>query len=105
MSRTANGVDAMLDMHREGERMLGRAAWRLLCGYGRFMNGPHSGSYVSGVPFAVQRDVVARLVRGETVDVHLMHRHRSGHYESSSLRWSPAGLVMVFADREVDAQE
>jgi hypothetical protein len=36
--------------------------------------------------------------------VHLMHRHVSGTYESSALRWSQAGgLVMVFRDREEKA--
>jgi hypothetical protein len=29
-----------------------------------------------------------------------MHRHRSGDYEPSSLKWVGGRFVMVFADRE-----
>jgi len=87
----------------EAEGLIGSQAWSLLSSYGRVMSGPHSGSYVSGVPFAVQLDLVHRLTSGETVPVHLMHRHRSGA-ESSWLRWSPGtGFVMMFRDREEKA--
>lgn len=89
---------------RLAERRLGRHSWSLLSCYGRLMTGPHSGSYVSGVPFALQRELIHQLSRGETVSIHLMHRHVSGNYESSSLRWSQGGgFVMVFPDREEKA--
>jgi hypothetical protein len=99
----ASSFAVMLELKCEAEHVLGERAWSLLCTYGRLMSGPHSGSYVSGVPFAVQREIVRRLAAGETLPVHLMHRHRSGHYESSSLRWTQGELIMVFADREVRA--
>jgi hypothetical protein len=44
--------------------------------------------------------LVRRLAQGETVLVHLMHRHRSGSYEASSLRFGDGILIQVFADRE-----
>jgi hypothetical protein len=43
--------------------------------------------------------LVQRLLAGDTVEVHLLHRHRSGNYESSSLRWTDGQLVMVFGAR------
>lgn len=92
-----------IELEREAERMLGERMWRLVRGYGRVMAGPYSGLYVSGLPFEVQRDVLHRLVAGETLLIHLMHRHRSGNYESSSLRWEEGKLIMVYADREVQA--
>jgi hypothetical protein len=64
------------------------------------MDGPSSGQYVSGLSAEAQLQVVQRLVAGETVHIHLMHRHRSGNYEVSSLRWNGSLLVMVFKDRE-----
>lgn len=89
---------------RLAKRLLGRRSWSLLSCYGRLMTGPHSGSYVSGVPFALQRELIHRLASGETVPVHLMHKHVSGSSESSSLRWSrDGGFVMVFPDREEKA--
>jgi hypothetical protein len=93
----------MLEISREAERVLGERSWRLVSSYGKLMGGPHSGLYVSGVPFDVQREIVRRLAAGETLLIHLMHTHRSGNYESSSLRWSQGELIMVFADREVRA--
>lgn len=94
----------LLLLDRLAERLLGKRSWALLSCYGRFMTGPHTGSYVSGVPFAVQHEIIHRLARGETVPVHLMHRHVSGNYESSSLRWSRSGgFVMAFPDREEKA--
>lgn len=93
-----------VEVGRKAEGLLGKRAWALLCSYGRLMDGPHAGLYVSGLPYRIQLDIVQRLVHGETVAVHLMHRHRSGHYEASWLRWSQdGGLVMVFRDREVKA--
>jgi hypothetical protein len=64
------------------------------------MSGPHSGSYVSGLPLVEAREVVDALAKGAQVPVHLMHRHKSGCYESSELKLVNGGLVMVFADRE-----
>jgi hypothetical protein len=93
-----------LEIKLEAEGLIGEQAWFLLSSYGRLVDGPHTGMYVSGIPYAVQLDLVQRLVRGETVSVHLMHRHVSGNYEPSSLRWSQArSLVMVFPDREAKA--
>ena len=89
---------------RLAERLLGRRSWFLLSCYGRLMTGPYSGSYVSGVPFTVQRELIHQLTRGETVPVHLMHKHVSGSSESSALRWSQdGGFVMAFPDREEKA--
>jgi hypothetical protein len=99
----AASLMAMVELEREAESALGARSWRLVSSYGKLMGGPHSGLYVSGVPFDVQREIVRRLAAGETLLIHLMHRHRSGKYESSSLRWSRGELTMVFADREVRA--
>lgn len=96
-----NPFRRLIEVHAEAERLLGLRSWFLLSCYGKLMDGPDAGSYVSGIAYDDQLELVRRLVEGETVSVHLMHRHRSGHYEASSLRWSPAGLVMVFRDREV----
>ena len=99
-----NEFQRYIEVRREVEGLIGARAWALLCSYGRLMDGPHTGLYVSGVPYAVQLDIVKRLVRGETVPVHLMHRHVSGNHESSCLRWSQGGgFVMVFSDREEKA--
>jgi hypothetical protein len=99
-----NEFQRYIEVRLEAEGLIGKRAWALLSSYGRLMGGPHTGLYVSGVPFVVQLDIVRRLVRGEAVPVHLMHRHRSGHYESSWLRWSQGvGFVMLFRDREEKA--
>ena len=87
--------------HRaEAERLLGERPWFLVESYGKLMDGPHAGSYVSALSGKEKLDLARRLVAGETVHVHLMHRHRSGNYEASSLRWDDGKLVMVFRDRE-----
>jgi hypothetical protein len=80
--------------------MLGERAWWLLSNYGRLMAGPNSGLYVSGVATLEAKLIVDALVKGETVSVHLMHRHRSGCYEASELKRVGGELVMLFADRE-----
>ena len=103
MVEPANFFSQRLMVRQLAERLIGEDAWYLLVCYGKFMDGPYAGSYVGGVPVAVQCALVERLARGETVPVHLMHRQRSGSYESSSLRWSGSTLVMVFDDREVEA--
>lgn len=92
-----------LDLRRKGEQVLGRREWSLLTRYGKVMDGPHAGSYVSGLPAPAQLALLHCLLRGETVAVHLMHRHKSGCSEASSLRMSSAGLLMVFLDRVEDA--
>lgn len=98
-----NPFQRHLEVRLEAVRLLGERPWFLLSAYGKLMDGPRAGFYVSGLASDAQLELVHRLVRGETIPVHLMHRHRSGHYEVSFLRWSPGGLVMVFRDREVPA--
>lgn len=101
---TDNFLLRHIEVCREAEGLIGMRAWALLSSYGRLMDGPHTGRYVSGVPYVVQIEIVQRLVRGETLPIHLMHRHVSGNYQSSSLRWSQAGgFVMAFPDREEKA--
>lgn len=104
---TANELVAFkrrLELRRKGEQTLGRREWSLLFYYGKVMDGPYAGTYVSGLPMPEQLSMLGRLVRGETVAVHLMHRHKSGSSEASSLRWSQSGrLVMVLRDREEEA--
>lgn len=84
----------------KAERLFGARLWFLLSCYGKLMSGPRSGSYVSGLPVDEQFELVERLANGESVDVHLMHRHVSGNYEASALRWSQGKFLMVFGDRE-----
>lgn len=98
-----NSLEASIEIRREAELVLGERGWFLLSVYGRLMSGPHSGRYVSGVPYSLQHEIVRRLAAGETLPIHLMHNHRSGHYEASALRWSRGQLVMVYGDRKVRA--
>ena len=91
---------AHIELHRHAEDVLGRHVWFLLSSFGRVMSGPHSGNYVSGVPTLVARSFVDSLAAGETVDIHLMHRHKSGKHESSQLHIVAGALVMVFKDRD-----
>jgi hypothetical protein len=84
-----------------GEQVLGSQQWALLCTYGKCMGGSHSGLYVSGLPYAEVHRMLDALATGETIAVHLMHRHRSGDYERSSLRLRQGVLIMVYPDREV----
>lgn len=96
-----NYLRRRIEVGLEAERLIGKRAWAMVSTYGRLVDGPYTGLYVSGVPLAVQLDLVRRLRLGETVSVHLMHRHVSGHYEPSALRWSESGgLVMAFEDRD-----
>lgn len=97
----ATALLRLAEFRREAIRLLGGRTWRLLSRYGKLMEGPHAGSYVSGLPGPEQMALVRRLLSGETVPVHLMHRHHPGSFESSSLRWGSTGLVMVYDDREV----
>lgn len=80
------GLHLFVALRQYGEVALGFRNWFLLANYGRLMSGPNSGQYVSGLPPPATRSVIDALVSGETVDVHLMHRHQSGCYESSRLR-------------------
>jgi hypothetical protein len=89
---------------QEGERLLGLIGWRLFRGNGRLMSGRHSGSYVSALPCAEVRRLLIALLQGERVPVHLMHRHRSGNYESSVLSLTAGRLVMHYADCSESAE-
>lgn len=89
-----------LKLNRYAESVLGMRGWTLVRSHGRMMSGPNTGMYVSGVPFAEARWLVEELVHGRRIDVHLMHRHRSGNYESSSLSLTDGRLTMHFTDRD-----
>lgn len=100
-------LEAALERHRlgqEGERLLGATGWPLFRSYGRMMRGPYSGSYVSGLPVDEVRRLLAALKRGQRIPVHMMHRHRSGNYESSELSLTDGRLVMHFAARSEPAE-
>lgn len=100
-------IDVALERHRlaqEGEAVLGRAGWGLLRRYGRMMSGTFSGQYVSGLPGAEVRALLRALQRGERIPVHLMHKHRSGCYESSSLSLVDGCLLMHYSDRTEPAE-
>ena len=88
------------DLYRYAVSVLGEHGWFLLRSYGRLMNGPSSGRYVSALSFEAATELVNTLARGDEIDVHLMHRHVSGNYESSTLRLEGGQLVMRFPDRE-----
>jgi hypothetical protein len=99
-------VDSLLAFARErhrltqdAEALLGPAGWTLLRTYGRLMSGKFSGQYISGLPDAEVRALLKALERGEKIPVHLMHRHRSGCYESSWLSLTKGHLMMHFPDR------
>lgn len=89
-----------LELRRKADSLLGARAWFLVSCYGKVRGGPAAGSYVSSLPTPVQLDLVRQLSRGVKVPVHLMHRHKSGEYEQSDLRWAQGDLFMVFNDRE-----
>jgi hypothetical protein len=95
-------MDFARERHRltqDAEALLGPAGWALLRTYGRLMSGRFSGRYISGLPDAEVRALLNALERGEKIPVHLMHRHRSGCYESSRLSLTEGHLVMHFPDR------
>lgn len=85
--------------------VLGRQQWSALRAFGKCMAGPpYGGLYISGLPVRQVYKLLRSLAAGETVAVHLMHRHRSGDYARSSLRLGPGRvLLMVYAGREVPA--
>lgn len=89
---------------REGEAILGPAGWALLRRYGRVMSGTYSGRYVSALPPAHVRALLEALQRGDRIPVHLMHRHRSGCYESSWLSLAGRRLLMHYPDRTEPAE-
>jgi hypothetical protein len=93
----------LVDLHREAERRIGSRPWALLSGHGKLNSGPNSGRYVSGLPAKEQLRLIDRLLNGETLDIHLMHRYVSGDTERSTLRWASGVLWMVFEDREEEA--
>lgn len=100
-------LEAAREWHQlrlDGERLLGVTGWRLFRGYGRLMSGPHSGSYVSSLPCDEVRRLLVAMQRGERIPVHLMHRHRSGTYDSSALSLVNGRLVMHFAERTESAE-
>ncbi len=87
-----------MKLRAKAQGLLGEWEWSLLESYGKLMAGPYSGLYVSALSGEEQLEIAERLVAGERLHIHLMHRHRSGHHEISSLRWDGARLVMVFED-------
>ena len=78
---------------------LGLEKWRLLCYFEKVMHGSDAGLYVSGLTADAARTIVDDLMGGWTVEVHLMHRHKSGNYEASSLCLRGGRFIMVFDDR------
>jgi hypothetical protein len=79
---------------------MGPEQWRLVKYFGKIMDGgPHGGLYVSGLPIAEARLIVENLMEGRSVAVHLMHRHRSGVYETSTLCRRAGRLIMLFDER------
>ncbi len=91
---------SFLALHKLASESLGERNWALLQSFGKLMSGRYSGLYVSGIPPQEARSIVEALIRGEAVPVHLMHRHRSGDSESSSLRLVGNRFVMSFPDRD-----
>jgi hypothetical protein len=90
-------------LNRYARSALSERGWRLLERYGRLMDGPNSGRYVSGLKVSEAVALVEALVRGDELKIHLMHRHQSGNYEHSALRLVNGRLVMRFPDREEQA--
>jgi hypothetical protein len=100
-------MDAAREWHslaQEGEALLGPTGWSLLRGYGKLMTGTYSGLYVSALPSSEVRAMLRTLQRGGRIPVHLMHRHRSGCYESSSLSLTEGRLLMHYSDRTETAE-
>jgi hypothetical protein len=91
-------------MAQESEALLGPTGWALLRSYGRVMSGTYSGQYVSALPSAEVQNLLHALKRGERIPVHLMHRHRSGCYESSSLSLVEGRLLMHYLEGTQSAE-
>jgi len=97
----ADDFQAELELGRYGLEQLGERQWALLKWKGKLFTGPpYGGLYVSGIPTEMARAFIDVLIAGQTIPVHLMHKHRSGNYEVSSLRMDGGRFVMVFEDRE-----
>ena len=96
----SKALHAYLELQRYAETVLGSRAWTLLRSYGKLMSGPFAGVYVSGLPTDLAFEIVDALAQGQTIHVHLMHRHKSGKSEISSLRLLDGKLVMQFLARE-----
>ena len=92
-------VESYARIQQAGEDLLGPRGWMLLRSYGRLMSGPRTGRYVGALPDDEVSMILETLSAGTAVDVHLMHRHVSGVYESSSLALRGGRLWMLFADR------
>ena len=90
---------AWLGLYQTAQVALGDRNWRLIHSYGRVMEGPHSGLYVSGIPMPAVEAFIDALLSGDEISVHLMHRHVSGNYESSRLSFDGRRLWMRFDDR------
>jgi hypothetical protein len=86
-------------LDRHAEAVIGARNWSLVRSYGRLMAGEHCGLYVNALPSHAVSSLIRKLACGEEVDVHLMHRHVSGCYESSKLTLQGGRLWMRFADR------
>lgn len=82
-------------VHAQAGQLVGQRAWSLVWQYGKIMKGSYGGLYVSGIDCELQLDVARRLASGETLNIHLMHRHRSGQYEVSGLKLREGRLIMV----------
>lgn len=78
---------------------MGARNWSLVSRYGRVMDGEHSGRYCSALPHRYALKLVRALAGGDSVPVHLMHRHVSGCYESSRLLLRAERLWMLYDDR------
>lgn len=83
----------------EAERLLGPPAWFIVESYGKVMDGPSDGRWVSLLSGEEKLGIAKRLNAGETVNVHLMHRP-CGKAEIPSLRLGDGQLIMVYSDHE-----
>lgn len=104
--RLAASLAERQGLEEHATRVLDERGWRLLRSYGKVMEpGEWSGRYFSAIPSSNAHAYIDALASGNSIPVHLMHRHRSGNYEASRTRWdrSRGVLVMVFDDREVVA--
>lgn len=104
--RESPELHAAREWHRlgeEGEAVLGTGGWSLFRSFGRIMSGAYSGRYVSALPREEVLALLEALRRGERIPIHLMHRHRTGHYEASCLSLDEGRLMMHYADRSEPA--
>lgn len=78
--------------HAEGKRLLGVRGWMLLTCEGKLIGGLYSGSYVSSRPSAEQVAYAHALLKGETLSIHLMHRHLGANEMSRLCDGEPRAL-------------